>query len=401
MGPQTTLKQKVLLILLGAVLSFAVLELGLRLGSFIFVKLQEYENKRNLQKKGVYRILCVGESTTAIGGNNAYPRQLEGILNKLNIGRQFKVINKGLPGTNTSCIVSTLEKNLNEYRPNMVISMMGVMDTPGLLPYPNYKGFGLIVSRFKTLKLFRLLWAQMGATLRKRCLSQQAVAAGLKAAGNKKQPFYNNSRLKPLTTDEQVRKAEFLMREQRFSEAAEIFEKVSEKDCHFVLALAWCYLKQGKFTLVQELLHKTLKRFPHLSDKIYGGFATLYREIGNYELAQQYYLRANVLRHATVNLSTKLNYQKLKAQLDRRGVTFICVQYPLRSIAPLKTIFKDDKTVVFVDNENLFKEALRNAPYDEYFIDMFAGDFGHCSPKGNRLLAENIARVIVKEVFSK
>jgi len=32
---------------------------------------------------------------------------------------------------------------------------------------------------------------------------------------------------------------------------------------------------------------------------------------------------------------------------------------------------------------------------------MFGGDFGHCTHKGNRLLAENIANVIFKEVFSK
>jgi hypothetical protein len=36
-----------------------------------------------------------------------------------------------------------------------------------------------------------------------------------------------------------------------------------------------------------------------------------------------------------------------------------------------------------------------------YFVDMSGGDFGHCAPKGNRLLAENIANVILKEVFHK
>ena len=32
-------------------------------------------------------------------------------------------------------------------------------------------------------------------------------------------------------------------------------------------------------------------------------------------------------------------------------------------------------------------------------MDMFGGDFGHCTVKGNRLLAENVARVILKEIF--
>jgi hypothetical protein len=29
---------------------------------------------------------------------------------------------------------------------------------------------------------------------------------------------------------------------------------------------------------------------------------------------------------------------------------------------------------------------------------MFGGDFGHCTPEGNRLLAENITEVILKRV---
>jgi hypothetical protein len=32
---------------------------------------------------------------------------------------------------------------------------------------------------------------------------------------------------------------------------------------------------------------------------------------------------------------------------------------------------------------------------------MFAGDFGHCTVKGNTLLAQNIADVILREVFNK
>jgi hypothetical protein len=32
-------------------------------------------------------------------------------------------------------------------------------------------------------------------------------------------------------------------------------------------------------------------------------------------------------------------------------------------------------------------------------VDMFGGDFGHCTEKGNQLLAQNIADTILKEVF--
>jgi len=78
------------------------------------------------------------------------------------------------------------------------------------------------------------------------------------------------------------------------------------------------------------------------------------------------------------------------------------VQYPMHSVASLKKIFQGvEQGIIFVDNEKIFKEAVRKSRYNEYFRDMFGGDFGHCTVKGNRLLAENIANVIIKEIFGK
>jgi hypothetical protein len=79
------------------------------------------------------------------------------------------------------------------------------------------------------------------------------------------------------------------------------------------------------------------------------------------------------------------------------------VQYPVRNIEPLKRMFKEETgdSIIFVDNEKIFKDVIRKEGYKEYFTDMFGGDFGHCTPKGNRLLAENIANTILKEAFNK
>lgn len=43
--------------------------------------------------------------------------------------------------------------------------------------------------------------------------------------------------------------------------------------------------------------------------------------------------------------------------------------------------------------------TIKQESFSEYFTDFFAGDFGHCTDNGNRLLAENIAEVILKEEF--
>jgi len=44
---------------------------------------------------------------------------------------------------------------------------------------------------------------------------------------------------------------------------------------------------------------------------------------------------------------------------------------------------------------------VKSTGYKEVFRDMFSGDFGHCTEKGNRLLAGNIAAVILKELFRR
>ncbi|MEI6632154.1 MAG: hypothetical protein WCL25_06045, partial [bacterium] len=109
----------------------------------------------------------------------------------------------------------------------------------------------------------------------------------------------------------------------------------------------------------------------------------------------------NNLRGGYYNPVTINNYHKLKQILDKRGIKLICVQYPVRSIQPLKKIFKDDENIIFVDNEKIFKDAIRKEGYNAYFVDKFGGDFGHCTQKGNRLLAGNIADAILKEIFGR
>jgi hypothetical protein len=71
------------------------------------------------------------------------------------------------------------------------------------------------------------------------------------------------------------------------------------------------------------------------------------------------------------------------------------MQYPLRSVDELRTILGDPADVVFVDNDASFREALRRAPWETWFTDDFAGDFGHTTPAGSELIAENAARAIL------
>ena len=77
---KTSFRKKIGLITFGLFLTVILIEAGLRLGGFASIYLQELRNKASL-KRGEFRILCLGESTT----QNQYPRFLEEELNQRNI----------------------------------------------------------------------------------------------------------------------------------------------------------------------------------------------------------------------------------------------------------------------------------------------------------------------------
>jgi hypothetical protein len=134
----------------------------------------------------------------------------------------------------------------------------------------------------------------------------------------------------------------------------------------------------------------------------YGTISLLYEEMGKPELARAYAEKADRLRSEKLNPITVQNYRRLKSILDKKGIRLVCVQYPMRPVELLKKIFQDEEEkVIFVDNEKIFRDVVKKDDYSAYFIDASIGDFGHCTEKGNRLLAENIANTILKEVFRK
>ncbi len=99
---------------------------------------------------------------------------------------------------------------------------------------------------------------------------------------------------------------------------------------------------------------------------------------------------------------TTENYIRIKDLLMNNGVIHIAMQYPLRPVDELASIIGADKVTneyhcheditksLLIDNEQIFKDALKAYTYDELFTDKFAGNFGHATSLGNYLIAENL-----------
>jgi hypothetical protein len=150
----------------------------------------------------------------------------------------------------------------------------------------------------------------------------------------------------------------------------------------------------------EALLKKGVELNPD-NDILLSALSTFYLETGNTREADKYRDALLRLRNKSYNPVTRNNYLRLKEVLDRRGIKLVCVQYPLRDVDDLKKMLEGQGGVVFVDNEKIFSEAVKERGYDQYFYDMFAGDFGHCTKEGNRLLAKNISDTILKDILKK
>ncbi len=431
---KTSFRQKIILIILGLFLTIVILELGLRLAGFGLYALQEYGNTQAIKQKSVYRIMCLGESTTFCGaseycyccGNKySYPYQLNEILNQKGLGVKFNVINKGLPSINTSYILTHLEENLDLYKPDMVITMMGINDGDNYIFFQKERTLKAVLL-FRSLKIYKLaelILVHLIARVTDREsyntrknqqfqeqveLSQQRsearkINAEYLSAELREKAFRKRIEMNPGNDSAYDDLAWVYQGQNRFSEAAALFKKAVEINPRNICAYAMLggyYEDQGEYALAENMFKKGIEINPE-SDILYAALEILYRKIGKYKLAEEFHRKLNGLRLKMCNPITLKNYLHIKKILDDKGVKLICAQYPMRSIEPLKKIFKDDKGVIFVDNENTFYNVIEKENYRDYFVDMFAGDFGHCTQKGNRLLAENIATVVLKEVFGR
>ncbi|TBR18665.1 hypothetical protein EPO66_01295, partial [bacterium] len=163
---KTSFKQRIGLIILGIILFTVIVEVILRIAGFVYLFSQECRNQLSYNRFNPkqYRILCLGESTTACEGETSYPRQLEAILNRKIAGLEFSVINKGAPGTDTSGILGELEDNLKKYKPHMVITMMGINDNDNLVNNISNRRASsilkMVVKDLRIYKLLKLIWVR-------------------------------------------------------------------------------------------------------------------------------------------------------------------------------------------------------------------------------------------------
>ena len=457
-------------IVLWVILGVVLLELILRLCGFAWFAWNNYENRFEDSGNSYYRILCLGDSTTAdiYGNQNSWPSQLEIILNNRSSGTKFKVFNEGIPGTNSAFVLSRLKNNLNKYKPNMVITMMGINDAELNIKYEeNLKvKMTLLFEDLRIYKLSKLLLEAWKNKIQYNAIKDIDIAEESKLIKEeyreKEEKYFELGAI--YHEQGKLKQAEEMFKrvieinhnnygayieigciyheQGNFKEAEEMFKRVIEINPNNYEAhtdLGWIYEQWGRFKEAENMLRKAIEINPN-DYKAYLGLGRVYQEQGKLKQAEEMFKRVIEINHnnygayidigfiyheqgvsdkeieefyrkngflfkITENISlnsiTKYHYQKLYKELNKRGIEYITMQYPTLNIDELKNMFEGNENITFVSNEENFKKALKQSKYEDYFIDRFAEDFGHATLKGNKLIAENVANVILTYLKSE
>lgn len=331
------------LIVFGLVLGLGCLEIALRTSGWIFLQMPKTAERPLLKQATEYRILCLGESTTAdlrFLGQESYPAQLQRILNERSHGVGFTVINRGVPATTTDTIVEQLPENLERYHPDIVVTMMGINDGESIDPVFQISG------RLRVWKLAKMLY-----------YTYRNPQAAVFSVG-------------PTPPDLTMMSGQIAWQrviEERYPEAEAILRPLLEQEL-------WSIVKSRSHGLMAILSWKR----------------------GDEQEGERYHQKFLELERHISRAKTARNYQELRRILADHEIPLVAVQYPGLPLDMLRQITGPDPGVVFVDNEQTFLQAIKAHPVRDIYRDLFGGIFGHLTPYGNGLLAENVARRILE-----
>lgn len=434
MKARTSLRHRIVLILLGCLAAVVLLEAGMRAAGGIISAYQSLRNRQAVSNDGSIRLLCLGESTTFFGSYNyAYPAILEKELNNRTGGRVYRVYNEGHIGTDSDEILEDLRDNLERYRPQAVIVMMGIND--GIGADAEQQGR---TGRFHQLRVVRLWalarrhWKEKFRTKQNRKIVERGYR--LLSDGDVEEARETVDRARragvPPAEVEALAGHIYWLADGDFDRATAAYEKALGHDD----GREWLYedyfqvLYYGqRFEEAAALMRRMLARFPKSEDG-YRNLAKVYLQMQEYaklksvlktaqeqvpddpvmmriraayhlargetDLAEQYFDRYAAYEAQHANPRTVANYRELRDAVTAAGARLVAVQYPLRDIAPLRVMLDNDPRVVFVSNRTNFKDAVMAHGYGYLFTDQFAGDFGHLSDAGNRLLADTVAAAV-------
>jgi hypothetical protein len=496
-------------IVIGIAATLLVVEVVLQTTSLV-VKIKDH-GEGVAPSEGEFRITCIGESTTY----GLWPSHLQAILNEGSPGRAFRVINRGEVGIRTDDVARQIEGWLDEDRPHLVITMLGINDEGNVLVYPRNGSRGWLMEHSRTTRFLALLWRSafdIGAPaetdddgprgdghLDDEIRAELARLKGLRTAAMQRfrisetieierelivkdpgTPVYHVSLLRELLLnhEQQERIDEFFSQEigidssqldeaeksaeierwmertgdrlaglkiltsiarwandtegetrlleaavddpeiagpawLRMADFASLFDRTEfAKQCllnadgalpddyQWSLLLAEISFRLEAYDLSVGSIQRALALRPDLPTShelvLLGQLANACEQSGDGARAAAYRAQRDDLELGRFREFTRFYYQRVVDIIRAREIPVIAMQYPLLSVESLRKLLDYREDVSYLENRANFEAALAEYSYPKIFDDTFAGSFGHLSPRGNRLVAENVAAALAR-----
>jgi tetratricopeptide (TPR) repeat protein len=272
---QRRLARRLLSLTLGTLATFVGFELLLSGAYKVFAWNQARQNARALEGgDGEIRIVCIGESTTAVAGDEtgkmlvprtSYPTRLEEILNTRQDELRFRVLNNGIMGGTSGSALELLRLTIDTAHPDVVIAMMGIKDTPN-----EYVPVSAALPRWANSRATvpRARWLLEGMRLRANAnVTDIRTWSDLPPSAQQKQVMLGNYLRELRMADDTValdraRAAIYLLRIGRLRQAEDIMREVTtERDVGYGL-LAEIQVTAGEHEAALETLRAARVRHP-------------------------------------------------------------------------------------------------------------------------------------------
>lgn len=399
-------------------------EAGLQLASWAASRRLESRSGAADARRAGFRVLCLGDSMTAptLGTEDeSWPSQLREILRLRHPGLEAAVLNKARPGASTAGIVAITPDYIDRYRPDVVISMMGVNDQRwfGIVAFDEPSPWRRLLRRSRLASLARHL-----AEARAVRPPAEAAPAGMESC----MPLLRE----PPSLDDASGSACSALRSRHpdspvpYEALTNYHWKRGERDLAKRMAAA-AYRRGSRQARTNFLLGIVRHDDPEAALAFFSGCADAARAEGRPSMQQLCAMHGAAMIHVakgrlglaresamaglagdpdwrgdgftvraardeTESASTA-NYRTLRELTRAGGLPLIAMQYPGWKTDSLRAALPAEG-VTFVDNKTDFDRRLARRPYAALFTDRFAGTWGHCTAEGNRIIAENAAEAL-------
>ncbi|MCC2678373.1 MAG: hypothetical protein K0R29_949 [Pseudobdellovibrio sp.] len=426
-----TFSKKILPALTACFIFFIALEVGLNLIAPIYRKINFIA-----PDPGKYTVLVLGESTStdlATQNLRSWVKQLKEMLPTVNGAEpQFEIVNLSEPGITTTILLSKLTDYLKSGHPQLVISMMGINDSPHIW----YRQLSLIQNenrpfQLKTIRLLKVLLSYQRLESAQKTVSEspeiqkpakpqldypdidkllkklQLTKQGSAAYNEILQGIDEYLSLKP---DNQ--KAQFLGylafrlspaddRLEGYAKSYELLKKsvsfnASEgRRLELSLSLA---MRMKRKSDCKFLVQQAMKQGARISPTSLSRLAVCNPEDKEFINAVLEKDNPAFIFDESGRIPTSENYKSIFNLLTSRNICWIAMSYPNRdlrnAILQLNELPESGTKFFTIENKKAFTEAQNAEGYDGLFMDRFAGDFGHLTEKGANIIAQNVLNKI-------